>query len=522
MRTGDTTATATTPWGERDLAALDARRGAWLVRRLRWSFADRPAAMVRPGRRSTPAAGISARHLRRAIGTLLAAVLALTIVPGVAGAQDPEPTDPPPTSTSTSTTSTSTTSTTQPPDTTSTTTPNETTSTTAPDGSTTTSTATPTTQDPKEVIDAGLAGFDVLSAAELELLQKYQEVLARLTETQTALLAINDQVIASQSELFSAQSRLRAAESALAQVEDRLADAQAELEVHERRLKDIAVSAYVGGGSGMGSWASLLKSQTIDELTRGRIYANAVADDQQGAIDRARQLRDQIAGLTRAAEDYERELATARDDRSASTAALEQQRLEAAKATEEAEQALKDQTDVLAAIEAERGNFLNRLAAASSSGGGIEQTLASRQVGQVPPLVTTGIFHPPVRNYRLTSLFGGRFHPLYGYQAFHAGLDMALPTGEPIRAAEDGVVVISGAVGGYGNTVVIDHGNALGTLYGHASKLLVLEGQPVKRGQVIALVGSTGNSTGPHVHWEVRVLGQPVDPMFYLGRDDGN
>ncbi|MEZ5134455.1 MAG: M23 family metallopeptidase [Acidimicrobiales bacterium] len=135
--------------------------------------------------------------------------------------------------------------------------------------------------------------------------------------------------------------------------------------------------------------------------------------------------------------------------------------------------------------------------------------------------MTTGIFHPPVRNYRLTSLFGGRFHPLYGYQAFHAGLDMALPTGEPIRAAEDGVVVISGAVGGYGNTVVIDHGNALGTLYGTPPGCWSSKGSR-SSGVRSSLVGSTGNSTGPHVHWEVRVLGQPVDPMFYLGRDDGN
>ena len=521
MRTPRVSDGASTPMVERDRLALDLRRRDLVRRRLTWAIEDRR----RPPRDPRPPVSRRTDRIRlSALGSVLAAALLLAVLPGAADAQDPtgEPTTttstPPPTQPST--TSTSTTSTTQPTSTTSTTTPDSTTTTTEPTDPTTPTTL-PEPEDPEEIIESGLAGFDVLSKEELELLQKYQEILERLNRAQDELIAVNDATIASQSELLSAQTRLRLAEDALTEVEDRLADAQRELQVHETRLQDIAVSAYVGGGRGMGAWASLLKSQTIDELTRGRIYANAVADDQQGVIDRARQLRDQIGGLTRVAEDYEHEMAQARDDRSATTSALEAQRVQKAEAAAAEEAALREQTAVLLEIETERGNFLNRIAAATSSGGGIEQTLATRQLGQVPPLLTAGIFHPPVRNYKLTSLFGYRVHPLYGASAFHAGLDMALPTGEPIRAAEDGVVVIAGGVGGYGNTVVIDHQNALGTLYGHASVVLVQEGQRVRRGQIIALIGSTGNSTGPHVHWEVRLRGKPVDPMLFLGRDDG-
>ena len=89
-------------------------------------------------------------------------------------------------------------------------------------------------------------------------------------------------------------------------------------------------------------------------------------------------------------------------------------------------------------------------------------------------------------------------------------------TGTPIRAAADGVVVFAGGRGGYGNATIIDHGNSLATLYAHQSSILLGDGQRVTRGQVIGLVGSTGFATGPHLHFEVRINGVPVDPLPYL------
>jgi murein DD-endopeptidase MepM/ murein hydrolase activator NlpD len=98
----------------------------------------------------------------------------------------------------------------------------------------------------------------------------------------------------------------------------------------------------------------------------------------------------------------------------------------------------------------------------------------------------------------------------------HEGIDITAATGTPIRAAASGTVIHSGWLGGYGNLVVIDHGNGLATAYAHASALLVGVGQQVSQGQTIALVGSTGNSSGPHLHFEVRVNGVAVDPLLYL------
>ena len=116
----------------------------------------------------------------------------------------------------------------------------------------------------------------------------------------------------------------------------------------------------------------------------------------------------------------------------------------------------------------------------------------------------------------ITSPFGWRTHPIFGSQRFHSGLDIGGDYGMEIHAAKAGVVSHAGWIGGYGNTVMIDHGGGIVTLYGHNQSLNVSVGQQVSQGQVIAFCGSTGNSTGPHCHFEVRLNGEPVSPYNYL------
>lgn len=124
----------------------------------------------------------------------------------------------------------------------------------------------------------------------------------------------------------------------------------------------------------------------------------------------------------------------------------------------------------------------------------------------------TGPFIRPVDG-PIVSGFGYRVHPIFRRVKFHYGIDISAPSGTPIHAAADGVVVFAGWRRAYGNTVIVDHGNGLATLYAHCSRVLVSEGEVVKQGQVIALVGSTGLSTGPHLHFEVRRYGEPINPL---------
>ncbi|MGL4850807.1 MAG: murein hydrolase activator EnvC family protein [Clostridium sp.] len=120
-------------------------------------------------------------------------------------------------------------------------------------------------------------------------------------------------------------------------------------------------------------------------------------------------------------------------------------------------------------------------------------------------------------SFGISSQYGPRVHPVTGDKnGFHTGTDFAAPYGATTVAANSGTVVFSGVMSGYGNTVVIDHGGGVQTLYAHASQNLVSSGQKVSRGQAVAKVGSTGQSTGPHLHFEVRVNGRHTNPMNYI------
>jgi murein DD-endopeptidase MepM/ murein hydrolase activator NlpD len=123
---------------------------------------------------------------------------------------------------------------------------------------------------------------------------------------------------------------------------------------------------------------------------------------------------------------------------------------------------------------------------------------------------------PVVGEVEFTSGFGVRSDPFLGRPAMHTGLDFRAATGDPVRATANGKVVSSGWAGGYGRMVEIDHGNGLSTRYGHLSEINVKVGDPIKIGQVIGEVGSTGRSTGPHLHYETRIDGEAVDPQKFL------
>ncbi len=139
------------------------------------------------------------------------------------------------------------------------------------------------------------------------------------------------------------------------------------------------------------------------------------------------------------------------------------------------------------------------------------------QSGQVEPgaIISSGSWPVPGHT-RLSSPYGVRVHPTLGTQKFHKGIDIPAPMGTPIVAIADGTVIFSGVQNGYGNVVMIKHNDGKVSLVGHNSQNLVSVGQQVKKGQVVAKIGSTGRSTGPHTHFEIRVNGQHINPMPYL------
>ena len=181
---------------------------------------------------------------------------------------------------------------------------------------------------------------------------------------------------------------------------------------------------------------------------------------------------------------------------------------------------LKRQENMLARVEREQNRLKitedmlessSRLVAAQirtlEQGGSIDHAYSRRISG-------VGFMRPSAGS--ITSGYGMRRHPILGYSRMHTGVDFRAAYGSPVYASHSGTVILAGRMGGYGKAVVISHGGGLSTLYGHNSQLHVSVGQDVERGDVIANAGSTGLSTGPHLHFEVRVNGSPQNPMNWL------
>jgi murein DD-endopeptidase MepM/ murein hydrolase activator NlpD len=183
--------------------------------------------------------------------------------------------------------------------------------------------------------------------------------------------------------------------------------------------------------------------------------------------------------------------------------------------TEDRQETLQSQIaakrDTLRAIVRERAaaeQAVRELEEDSAALEGLIQRLQPSGTGFGPRLAA---FLWPLRG-PVTSRFGFRIHPLFRRREFHTGVDIAASRGAPVHAAFEGTVIFAGWYGGYGKLVIVDHGNGLSTLYGHLAEILVTPGQHVTRAEVLGLVGSTGFATGPHLHYEVRENGRPVDP----------
>jgi murein DD-endopeptidase MepM/ murein hydrolase activator NlpD len=177
-----------------------------------------------------------------------------------------------------------------------------------------------------------------------------------------------------------------------------------------------------------------------------------------------------------------------------------------------------EEKEVLSDLKDRREDYEKKIAELEKSSEEMEQVIQSKMAQRKKAGIYakgTGSLDWPLRG-RITSRFGVRRHPYWGGRHTHTGLDIAAPYGEVIRAADGGEVIFSGWWDGYGKAVVIDHGKSISTVYAHMSRIYAQNGSKISKGQIIGLIGSTGYSTGPHCHFEVRVNGKPKNPMSFL------
>lgn len=347
-------------------------------------------------------------------------------------------------------------------------------------------------------------------------------LLGRIDGVRQRKQALDRELGVIEAQIRTTEGELGAAEANLARLERELRTTQAKLRSTEERLagarddlRERAVAAYVGQPKAAIAGVAL-GVKSLRELSALRIYYRTIVQDQQEKVDRFRGLREEIDDL-REQLDHSRAAASADRDAIART----KETLEGAKRSraelrrDVAAQEVAHQ-ELLGEVKGRIAEFESKIKTLRRESDAIAARLRSIQAGQGRTVVGRGVLAHPIPGARITSSFGSRVHPIFLTPRMHTGIDYGSSSGTAIRAAANGKVIYAGRYGGYGNATIVDHGGSLATLYAHQSSILVDEGQRVTKGQVIGRVGSTGFSTGPHLHFEVRVSGSPVDPMKYL------
>jgi murein DD-endopeptidase MepM/ murein hydrolase activator NlpD len=358
---------------------------------------------------------------------------------------------------------------------------------------------------------------EAASAEEARLLGQLDRLDGQVADLNAQVSDLDDRLADEQADLSAADAALDAAAGEAAAADRRYEETSDQLRAAEVVLRDQAVSEFVQGGTG-GSIAEYLQADDLRELRAVREYADAALEHSAEVVEEVDRLREELGRRRRDAARAEASAGDARAEAEARREAVASARDSIVDLRDRAASVAATRTEVLERVRARRTTYEAELAAIDAVSSSIAQLLAARQAGQLPVDAVPGMLRMPLRGARLTSPFGLRVHPIYGTVRLHAGMDLAAPSGTPVTAAADAVVVSAAAHGGYGLAVVLDHGGALATLYGHLSRLLVRPGDVVRRGDRIGLVGSTGASTGPHLHFEVRVSGTPTDPTAYLRR----
>jgi murein DD-endopeptidase MepM/ murein hydrolase activator NlpD len=348
----------------------------------------------------------------------------------------------------------------------------------------------------------------------------------RLEEIDRRRSALEAELAGLTSELGTAETLVAEADLALrstrAEIETNtaeLAQTQRDLEQQRDQVRARARATFMYGSPNYPE--TVLDIDTANDLgaslqyMRSLVHADQNQAEEIAALERKYEAMIERLEQLRIVQDEAREQRARERDRVADLVDARQQ------VATELERQASEHEAVLAELESDEQRYAAAIDDLEAESAAIEDRLADLAERQRTgasggaggtPAPSSGSFQWPV-NGTVTSGFGYRTHPVLGTQRLHAGVDFGAASGTPIVAAASGTVVSAGWQGGYGNAVIIDHGGGEATLYGHQSRLAVSSGARVSRGQVIGYVGSTGMSTGPHLHFELRINGVPTDPM---------
>lgn len=355
----------------------------------------------------------------------------------------------------------------------------------------------------------GTALADDLEDQLADLQRQAEEQQAKTNEASAKVESVSERLRQIQEELRVATAEYKEVKGQLDSVEDKISDntellqkTEADLKVKNKKLRQRVRDIYINGQI---SYVDVLfgAKDFADLMTRMDVLKRIIKHD----YDLIMKVREEKATVENTRAQLEKDKAEAEvlvTDAQAKRAKVEDKESE--------QQVLLDQA--IHDRDTSERMYEEIMAASQEVANMIRRSHMSSAGYSGAPAGAGGMIWPI--SGPITSEFGWRTHPIFGTARFHSGLDIGGDYGMPIYAAASGTVIYAGWISGYGNAVIIDHGGGVTTLYGHNDSLNVSEGENVAQGQVIAMCGSTGNSTGPHCHFEVRENGEPVSPYGYL------
>jgi murein DD-endopeptidase MepM/ murein hydrolase activator NlpD len=299
------------------------------------------------------------------------------------------------------------------------------------------------------------------------------------------------------------QAELNKKEAELKQAKDRLAVLRVRLKRSLKVLRERLVAIYES--SRPDTVTVILKSNGFDDLLSRYEYLERIQSQDTSIAERVRNLRNETKDTVERVRAARNEIAAKRAELARTRSELESREGDLATARQQDQQALGQVQSTQQDLEGEIGDLEGQIQAQLQAA---QSSVPAQPAGPIQGESSSGFIWPV--NGPVVSPYGMRWGQL------HAGIDIAVPAGTPIRAAASGTVVLAAYTDGYGNYTCIDHGGGISTCYAHQSSYAVSSGQSVDQGQVIGSVGCTGHCFGDHLHFEVRVNGSPVDPLGYL------
>lgn len=350
--------------------------------------------------------------------------------------------------------------------------------------------------DLQEQQDAAQANQD-MAMTQLQAVQ--DELSANLNQIQE----LNNSIAQYENEVTDYNNQIVNLQNNISQLETEIAEAQANYDKQKKLLDDRLITVYESGTTEY--LDVVLSSKSITEFLSSYYLISILTDSNMNFLDDIERQKKLIEEDQKELEEQKNQINTAKEEKEKASIILQNTKIQKDSYTAQlTDQEKKIQSEIDA-----YQTQINQLEAEI-------QSITSNNLIVNPNYVGGEMLWPLPGYTRLSSTFKMRVHPITGVYKLHSGIDIPAPKGTNVLAANDGVVVKAGRNTAYGNMVMIDHGGGVSTLYGHGSEITVTLGQTVKKGDVILKVGSTGYSTGNHLHFEVRVNGSAVNPLPYV------